>query len=107
MTDLVEVCKTYGAIVAEIREEKADKAIQEIGKYHFHQGVSQFIIGSGNDETEEGKWVWASDGQLFTEMTSDKIIDIYNKTDWRWASDGSQNVNVGTIFELGMEEMGI
>ena len=71
MTDLIKVCSKIGATVAEIREVKANSAVLAI-RQEF-----TFVIGSGNDEAEEGKWVWASDGQLFKELIDeDNSYDV-------------------------------
>ena len=68
--------------MAEIREEKANDAIYEIGKAFKGTYTLNLVIGSGSDEAEEGKWVWASDGQLFIEIwtngTATKIAEQYS-----------------------------
>ena len=60
IASVIATCKEVGASVAEIREQKANDAISEMTK---NDGIVS-IIGSGTDEAEEGKWIWASDGQV-------------------------------------------
>ena len=62
MADLIKVCLDHGANVAEIREPDANAEILRIRQL---PNVKTFVIGSGNDEANEGTWVWASDGNLF------------------------------------------
>ena len=77
IADLIDICLSHGAEVAEIREVKANEAIMRI-----RQDLGQtFIIGSGNDEAEEGKWIWASDGQLFKRQYIDQIIHHTSNSD--------------------------
>ena len=81
MAALIASCREKGAFVAEIRERKANDAIHAIrqGK----DGSSSFIIGSGTDAAREGKWVWASDGKVFTDKRKE-IRGVYSN--WGQAS---------------------
>ena len=81
MTDLIKVCSKIGATVAEIREEKANSAALAI-RQEF-----TFVIGSGNDEAEEGKWVWASDGQLFKEIDKEDEFVIISNSYQKFGAD--------------------
>ena len=69
LSRLLETCRSLGAEVAEIRETLAKEAVVRIGADHLYQDggsrKSDFYVGSGNDEAEDGTWVWASDGQRF------------------------------------------
>ena len=72
MASLIASCKEKGAFVAEIRERKANNAI-----YAIREHASTFIIGSGTDAAKEGKWIWASDGKVFTDQRQ-KIRGVYS-----------------------------
>ena len=58
---MAEACASVGALLPEIRETAANEAILKIRK----DPGTTFVISGGNDEAEEGKWVWPSDGQVF------------------------------------------
>ena len=58
-----KACAAEGAMLAEIREEKANAAARKIRV----DSEVQFAI-AGNDEKEEGRWIWPSDGQVFYTM---------------------------------------
>ena len=58
-------CRQHGGNVAEIREPLANKAIVKLREARRLEGKPNFIIAAGNDEEEEGTWVWPSDGKVF------------------------------------------
>ena len=56
-----KACAAEGGMLAEIREEKANAAALKILK----DSGKWFVVMAGNDEAEEGRWIWPSDGQVF------------------------------------------
>ena len=50
-----------------------------------------FIISSGTDEAEEGKWVWASDGQVFHE-NGQPVERVF--TNWAGGSAPAPKISV-------------
>ena len=91
LSDLIEACETVGSFVAEIREEKANDAIFQIGKEFTPTKGIELVIGSGSDETEEGKWLWASDGQQFIEITKKSISAIPGQySNWHMKGTGHE-----------------
>ena len=53
MASVIATCREKGAFVAEIRDQKANDAILAMRKSQN----KTFVISSGTDEAEEGKWV--------------------------------------------------
>ena len=102
MAALIASCKEKGAFVAEIRERKANDAIHAIRK--GKDGSTTFIIGSGTDAAREGKWVWASDGKVFTNRRQE-INGVYSN--WGQASGNKspakdRNLNCMTMPKDGL-----
>ena len=68
---MIKACAQHGANVAEIRDNPANDAILDI-----RQNNDGLIVSGGNDQAEEGKWVWPSDGRLFFRVTREKNGDL-------------------------------
>ena len=99
LSDLIEVCRNAGSLVAEIREEKANEAIfAQIGTMITGNAYTftDFVIGSGSDEKEEGKWVWASDGQQFIAISEVGVKSKFEGEYSNWLKDPrNENYEVG------------
>ena len=87
MASVIATCREKGAFVAEIRDQKANDAILAMRKSEN----KTFVISSGTDEAEEGKWVWASDGQVFHE-NGQPVEGVF--TNWAGASAPAPKISV-------------
>ena len=54
-------CRIHGGHLAEIRGKKANNIVHEMRR----KTKTAFIVSGGNDQEEEGRWVWPSDGHNF------------------------------------------
>ncbi len=109
MADVIRACTQHGANVAEIRDQAANDAILEI-----RQTQNGLIVSSGNDEAEEGKWVWPSDGQLFYKVIK-RSKDLRRESAGQYqmwvtspknkiAPDYDANVNCMTMVASGVNK---
>ena len=60
---MMNACGQIGGHAAELRDEEAFK--EAFNALDEERPGGQVIFGAGNDEEEEGTWVWPSDGKVF------------------------------------------